>query len=72
MTPPDPSEAPPFNGFPPDEVAAICAAGQARRCQVGEFLFRRNEYGASMFLLEDGEVELDFGDGCTEKITRYG
>ncbi len=72
MTPPDPSETPPFDGFAPDEVQAICAAGQARLCQVGEILFRRNEFGASMFMLEEGEVELRFAGGVSEKSLSAG
>ena len=72
MTSPDPSETPPFDGFAPDEVQAICAAGQVRLCDAGETLFRRNEYGASMFLIEEGEVELIFVDGVSKKSLADG
>ncbi len=73
MTATDPSlDAPPFDGFTPDEVAAICAGGQIRSCQAGELLFRRNELGDSMFLLEEGEVELDFADGMAKKSLHDG
>ncbi len=72
MTPFDPSETPPFDGFAPDEVQAICAAGEERLCQAGEILFRRNEYGASMFLIEEGEVELIFTGGVSKKSLAAG
>ncbi len=72
MTPPDPSETPSFDGLAPDEVQAICAAGEVRLCHAGEILFRRNEYGASMFLIEEGEVELSFAGGVAEKSLSAG
>ncbi len=72
MTYPDTSETPPFDGFEPDEVQAICAAGQVRQCPAGEILFRRNEIGASMFLIEEGEVVLRFTGGVAEKSLSAG
>ena len=60
-------EAPPFDGFSPEEVTAICTAGRARRCDAGEVLFYRDEYGDSMFVLEEGTVELTFADGVSGK-----
>ncbi len=73
MSPTDSAfDALPFDGFAPDEVAAICTAGQVRQCREGEVLFRRNEYGDSMFLLEEGEVELDFVDGVSKKSLHDG
>ncbi len=73
MKPTDTSlDTPPFDGMAPDEVAAISAAGEARRCEAGEVLFRRNEYGDRMFLLEEGKVELDFADGMPVKSLRNG
>ena len=72
MTPLDPSEPPPFEGLAPHQVEAIYAAGQVRRCRAGEVLFRREEYGASMFLIEAGEVELSFGDDLSTKSLGAG
>ena len=65
-------EAPPFDGFAADELAAICTAGQAKQCDAGEILFRRDEYGDSMFLLEEGTVELTFADGVSGKMLETG
>ena len=72
MTSPDSSETPPFDGFAPDEVQAICAAGEERLCRAGEVLFHRNEYGDSMFLIEEGEVELIFTDDVSRKSLSGG
>lgn len=66
------SQAPPFTGFSAEEVAAICAAGEEKRCATGEVLFRREEYGDSMFVLEAGEVELTFADGVPQKFLHAG
>ncbi|MEM7350696.1 MAG: GGDEF domain-containing protein [Acidobacteriota bacterium] len=62
-----PNESPPFSGFSPEEVAAICTAGEAQRYGAGEILFQRDEYGDSMFVLEEGSVELTFADGVSGK-----
>ncbi len=72
MSAPDASDMPPFDGFAPDEVQAICAAGEVRLCRAGEILFRRNEYGDSMFLIEQGEVELVFTDNLARKLLSSG
>ncbi len=72
MTPTDPSATPPFDGFAPDEVQAIRDAGQLRLYQTGEVLFRRDEIGASMFVIEDGEVELRFAGGVAKKSLSSG
>ena len=63
-------EPPPLDGS--SEVAAIFAAGQVRQCAGGEILFHRDEYGESMFLLEEGEVELTFVDGVSQKTQLQG
>ncbi len=60
-------EAIPFDGFSAEEIAAICTAGKTRRCKTDDVLFRRDEYGDSMFVLEEGEVELTFADGVSGK-----
>jgi diguanylate cyclase len=72
MTSSDPSETPPFSGFAPDQVKAIYAAGRVRTCRAGDVLFRRNEYGASMFMIETGEIELCFADGLAHKSLGEG
>ena len=72
MTPSEQSVPTPFGGLAPDDMAAIRAAGQVRLCETDEILFRRNEYGASMFLLEEGDVELDFGDSVSKKSLAAG
>ncbi len=67
MSPAEPLPEPPFSGFSDQEVAAICAAGEVERFGSGKILFRRDEYGDSMYVLEEGEVVLTFADGIDEK-----
>ena len=66
------SDAPPFTGFSAEEVAAITAAGRMQLHAAGEVLFRRQEYGNSMFVIEEGEVELTFIDGVSQKSLHAG
>ncbi|MCP3959617.1 MAG: diguanylate cyclase [bacterium] len=68
---PDP-ETPPFEGFSDEEVTAICAAGELRTFEAGEILFRRNEVGDSMYVIEEGVIELTFVDGVAQKALRDG
>lgn len=52
-----------------DEEAALFArAGSSREVQPGDIIFRRGELGRSMFIVESGEVQLEFGDGLPDKI----
>ena len=65
-------EALPFDGFSAGEVDAICTAGQIQQCKAGEVLFRRAEYGDSMFVIESGDVELTFAGGVSKKYLGAG
>ncbi len=62
----------PLRSFTTEEVAAICEAGEVAGRSAGEILFRRGELGESMFLLEEGEIELRFVDGDPGKTLRAG
>ena len=44
------------------------AAGQARTVASGETIFRKGELGRSMFVIESGEIHLEFGDGLAPKL----
>lgn len=44
------------------------AAGQARTVAPGETIFRKGELGRSMFVIESGEIHLEFGDGLAPKV----
>lgn len=66
------TKTPPFTGLSATEVEEICAAGKVQRHAAGDVLFRREEYGNSMFVLEEGEVELTFADGGSTKTQRAG
>ncbi len=51
-----------------DEEAALFArTGSSRITQPGDIIFRRGELGRSMFIVESGEVQLEFGDGLPDK-----
>ena len=67
----------------PDEKAAVTrlprhlsdaefnlfrTAGQARSVAPGEAIFRKGELGRSMFVIERGEIHLEFGDGLASKV----
>jgi diguanylate cyclase (GGDEF)-like protein len=51
-----------------DELALFASAGAARQVSQGEIIFRRGELGRSMFIVESGEVQLEFGDGLPDKV----
>ncbi|TLY53287.1 MAG: GGDEF domain-containing protein [Gammaproteobacteria bacterium] len=44
------------------------AAGRQRTVSPGETIFRKGELGRSMFVIESGEIHLEFGDGLPHKI----
>lgn len=50
------------------EFALFQTAGKIRRVNPGEMIFRRGELGRSMFVVEDGQVQLEFGDGLPDKL----
>lgn len=45
-------------------------AGRGRRVAAGEVLFRKGESGRNMFVIETGDVRIEFGDGLPDKILR--
>jgi diguanylate cyclase (GGDEF)-like protein len=51
-----------------DEFALFASAGQLRRVDDDEVIFRRGELGRSMFIVESGRIQLEFGDGLPDKI----
>ncbi len=50
------------------EFAMLRRAGASRRCAAGELLFRKGEIGDNMYVIETGEVRIEFGDGLANKI----
>jgi diguanylate cyclase (GGDEF)-like protein len=50
------------------ECVLFAKAGQRRDVQPGEIIFRRGELGRSMFIVESGQVQLEFGDGLPDKL----
>jgi diguanylate cyclase (GGDEF)-like protein len=50
------------------EFVMLRGAGPSRRLPAGEVLFRKDELGRNMYIIETGEVRLDFGDGLPTKI----
>lgn len=51
-----------------DECALFGRVGQRRDILPGEVIFRRGELGRSMFIVEAGQVQLEFGDGMPDKL----
>ena len=52
------------------EFVMLRSAGCGRRVAAGESLFRKGESGQKMFVIETGEVRIEFGDGLPDKILR--
>jgi len=50
------------------EFVMLRGAGPSRRVPAGEVLFRKGELGHNMYIIETGEVRLDFGDGLPSKV----
>jgi len=50
------------------EFVMLRSAGPSRRVAAGEVLFRKGELGHNMYIIETGEVRLDFGDGLPTKV----
>lgn len=50
------------------EFVMLRSAGPSRRVPAGEVLFRKGELGHNMYIIETGEVRLDFGDGLPTKV----
>lgn len=50
------------------EAAEFALVGERREVRRGESIFRRGELGRSMFVIETGEIQLEFGDGMPDKV----
>ena len=50
------------------ELELFRAVGEARAVASGETIFRKGELGRSMFVIESGEIHLEFGDGLASKV----
>ena len=50
------------------EFVMLRGAGPSRRVPSGEVLFRKGDLGHNMYIIETGEVRLDFGDGLPAKV----
>jgi diguanylate cyclase (GGDEF)-like protein len=50
------------------EFVMLRGAGPSRRVAAGEMLFRKGEVGRNMYVIESGEVRLEFGDGLPHKL----
>ena len=46
--------------------------GERREIEPGDIIFRRGELGRSMFIIEAGQVQLEFGDGMPDKLIGAG
>jgi len=50
------------------EFVLLRGAGTSKRVAAGEVLFRKGEIGRSMYVIETGQVRLEFGDGLPVKF----
>lgn len=50
------------------ESALFARVGSGREVRPGDVIFRRGELGRAMFVVEAGQVRLEFGDGLPDKI----
>jgi diguanylate cyclase (GGDEF)-like protein len=50
------------------EFQLLAAAGRRREVRARELIFSRGELGRSMFVIESGVVQLEFGDGLPDKL----
>ncbi len=50
------------------ELALFVTASDRREVKPGEMIFRRGELGRSMFIVESGQIRLEFGDGMPDKL----
>ena len=50
------------------ELGLFVGASERREVGRGEVIFRRGELGRSMFVVESGQIRLEFGDGVPDKL----
>ena len=50
------------------ELALFSGAGATRCAERNELIFRRGELGRSMFVIGDGQIRLEFGNGLSDKV----
>ena len=56
------SETPFFNQLPPDEIAALVPAIDSRRFPAGATIIRQGDPGDSLFIVEEGRIEILTGE----------
>jgi CRP-like cAMP-binding protein len=62
-----------FRGLLADEVARIVAAAERRTYAPGDLLFRENDPGGDLLLVEDGVIEVRVrGDGAEAHVVTVG
>lgn len=64
---PDPGSNEPAASLTAEEYTLFAQIGRARRIEPGERLFRRGDLGTTMYVIAQGEVDLDFGDDLIAK-----
>lgn len=50
------------------ELSLFVSASERREVRCGDVIFRRGELGRSMFVVESGQIRLEFGDGVPDKL----
>jgi diguanylate cyclase (GGDEF)-like protein len=55
-------------GLSDEEYALFSRVGRRRELKPDEVIFSRGELGRSMFIVESGQIQLEFGDGMPDKL----
>jgi diguanylate cyclase (GGDEF)-like protein len=67
VAPPHAPQDAPAAALTADEFALFAQVGRVRGVEPGERLFRRGDLGTTMYVISQGEVELDFGEDLAHK-----
>ncbi len=57
-----------FESLTPDELDALARRMEEAQYREGDVIFRQGEEGSSLFLIEDGSVEISYGEGRTRIV----
>lgn len=60
-----------FESLAHDELAALSARLEERTCAEGTDIFRAGDSGATLFLIQDGAVEISTGDGAKRTVLAH-
>lgn len=62
------ADIPLFESLAPDDLAALAAKLEERRYDAGQVVFHQGEAGATMYLIQEGSIEISVGSGKTKVV----